>query len=332
MTYHIHRVAVLGAGTMGAAIAAQAANAGLSVDLLDIVPPGAQDKERNNIVKAGFERMLKAKPAALMQQDLAEHIRLGNFEDHFERLKEADWILEVILEKLEPKQELMARIEQVAHPDAIISSNTSGIPLSRVAEGRSDAETYMGLVETGVGLIPAGGGTKELNRRLISRVMALSPDTPPLPLAQKACETIGQAKVSTSALEARTLGFLTEEDPIVMNPDHLLAMARREVLALAEDYRPPERGKNIYAAGKTLLAALEIGVRQLQWAGFATEYDGVVAEQLARALCGGELSSPQWVSEDYLLSLERQAFLSLLHNPKTLERIQAMLTTGKVPR
>ena len=94
MTHHIHRVAVLGAGTMGAAIAAHAANAGLLVDLLDITPPGAKGKERNGIVKAGFERMLKAKPAALMESSLAEHIRLGNFEDDFERLQEADWILE----------------------------------------------------------------------------------------------------------------------------------------------------------------------------------------------------------------------------------------------
>ena len=789
MTHHIHRVAVLGAGTMGAAIAALAANAGLSVDLLDIAPPGAKGKERNSIVKAGFERMLKAKPAALMESSLAEHIRLGNFEDDFERLKEAGWILEAILEKLEPKQELMARIEQIAHPDAIISSNTSGIPLSRITEGRSEpfkrrflgthffnpprylklleiiptadtdpevtedmrtfgervlgkgvviakgtpnfianrlgsysgqqairyalehgygieevdaltgpligrpntatfrlmdqvgldipigvaqnlyplipedpfreellvpvplqrmlqagllglktgsgfykrtqrdgktvfdvidletleyqpaqnpqfpiikaaqmqgdlgarlrflisradedrdacyirdtrlpslayaawhapeiayslvdvdhamewgygqeagpfrtwdllgvaetveqmgrlritlpswvqemlskgntsfykkengqelvyhpptgtyeavridperlslvalreagkeiarndsaslldlgdgvlcfeihskasaidagvvemgrqalealehdrwiglvigneshnfcvganlqevgaaalqgqweplaqrvqafqtlvmglrfshkpvitaphghtlgggaefalhadrvvaaAETFMGLVETGVGLIPAGGGTKELNRRLISKVMALSPDTPPLPLAQKAFETIGQAKASTSALEARSLGFLTDEDLIVMNPDHLLATARREVLAMAPDYRPPQGGKDIYACGRMLLAALEIAVRQLQWAGFATEYDGVVSGQLARVLCGGELSSPQWVSEEYLLKLESQAFLSLLHNQQTLDRIQAMLSTGK---
>ena len=130
-------------------------------------------------------------------------------------------------------------------------------------------------------------------------------------------------------MEARTLGFLDDEDLIVMNPDHLLAVAKREVLALANDYRPPERGKNIYAAGKTLLAALEIGVRQLQWAGYATEYDGVVVGQLARVLCGGELSTPQWVSEDYILRLEREAFLALLHNQKTLERIQAMLTTGK---
>src|SRR2546422_889640 len=138
MTHSIHRVAVLGAGTMGAAVAAHAANAGLSVDLLDIVPPGAKGTERNSIVKAGFERMLKAKPAALMESSLAEHIRLGNFEDDFERLKEADWILEAILEKLEPKQELMARLEQIAHPDAIISSNTSGIPLSRITESRSE--------------------------------------------------------------------------------------------------------------------------------------------------------------------------------------------------
>ena len=110
MTYQIHRVAVLGAGTMGAAIAAHAANAGLSVDLLDIAPPGAQGKDRNVIVKAGFER-----------------------------LKEADWILEAIIEKLEAKQELMARLEQVVKDKAIISSNTSGIPLSKIAEGRSES-------------------------------------------------------------------------------------------------------------------------------------------------------------------------------------------------
>ena len=789
MPYPIQRVAVLGAGTMGAAIAAHAANAGLKVDLLDIVPPGAQGKERNSIVKAGFERMLKAKPPALMEQSLAENIRLGNFEDDFERLKEADWIMEAIIERLEPKQELMARIERVAKEKAIISTNTSGIPIAKIVEGRSEAfkrrflgthffnpprylklleiipttdtdpevveymrtfgerglgkgvviakdtpnfignrvgsysgmqamnyalnngygieeidaitgpligrpntatfrladqvgldimvgvaqnlyelipedqfreellphevllrmvkanllgnktgsgfykrvqragktvfdvldletfeyrpaqnpkppivqtaqkqgdlgarlrflvpkadedrdaryirdtlmhslmyaawraaeiahslldidhamewgfgheagpfrtwdmlgvpetvkqmeqlgmvlpswvhemlskgntsfykkengqelvynpttgtyepgrtdperislallrkagkeiarndsaslldlgdgvlcfeihsrasainsdvvemgkralselegdrwvglvignearnfcvganlvdvataaqqgqwdqlrqmlqefqnlvmgfrfsnkpvvtaphgqtlgggaeialhsdqvvaaaETYMGLVETGVGLIPAGGGTKEIARRIISRPIALSPNAPPLPFAEKAFETIAQAKVSGSALEARTLGFLTEENIIVMNPDHLLAVAKRQVLDIAENYRPPEGGKDIYAGGKPLLAALEIGVQQLQWAGYATEYDGVVVRQLARVLCGGELSAPQWVSEVYMLTLEQEAFLSLLHNQKTMERIQAMLTTGK---
>src|SRR5260370_16662847 len=128
MKQYSRRVAVLGAGTMGAAIAAHAANAGLSVDLLDIVPSGAQGKERNSIVKAGFERMLKAKPAALMHERLAEQIRLGNFEDDFERLKEADWILEPIIEKLEPKQELIALIEQMPKPKPITPPNTSAIP------------------------------------------------------------------------------------------------------------------------------------------------------------------------------------------------------------
>jgi 3-hydroxyacyl-CoA dehydrogenase len=191
------------------------------------------------------------------------------------------------------------------------------------------AETYMGLVETGVGLIPAGGGTKEMARRIISRPIALSLNAPPLPFAEKAFETIAQAKVSGSALEARTLGFLTEENIIVMNPDYLLAVAKRQVLDIAENYHPPERGKDIYAGGKPLLAALEIGVQQLQWAGYATEYDGVVVRQLARVLCGGELSAPQWVSEEYMLTLEQETFLSLLHNQKTMERMQAMLTTGK---
>src|SRR5436309_4688449 len=138
MPYPIQRVAVLGAGTMGAAIAAHAANAGLKVDLLDIVPPGAQGKDRNAIVKAGFERMLKATPPALTDASLAENIRLGNFEDDFERLKETDWVLEAIIEKLEAKQELMARLEQVVKESAILSSNTSGIPLSKMAEGRSE--------------------------------------------------------------------------------------------------------------------------------------------------------------------------------------------------
>ncbi|MDQ6661374.1 MAG: 3-hydroxyacyl-CoA dehydrogenase/enoyl-CoA hydratase family protein, partial [Chloroflexota bacterium] len=781
MTYHIQRVAVLGAGTMGAAIAAQAANAGLSVDLLDIVPSGAQGKDRNNIVKAGFDRLLKAKPPALMDKSLAQKIRLGNFEDDFDRLKEADWILEAIIEKLEPKQELMARVEQVAKPTAIISTNTSGLPIAQIAANcsqdfkqrflgthffnpprylrlleiiptqdtapavveymydfgervlgkdvvivkdtpnfignrigsysgtqatnyalnngygieeidaltgpligrpntatfrladqvgldimvgvaqnlyqlipedqfretlvpdevllhmvkanllgtkagggfykrtqrngktvfdvlnldtfeyqpaqnpklsivqeaqkqgdlgarlrfliskadedrdaryirdtllpglayaawrapeiaysladvdhamewgfgqeagpfhtwdtlgvpqtveqmkklaielppwvqemlnkgntsfykeengqelvynpntdsyeplrttverisldtlrkagkeiaRNDsaslldlgdgvlcfelhsqanaidpyvvemgrqalqelekdkwvgivigsqsrnfcvganlllvamaaasqqwdqlrqtvkefqelnmafrfsrkpvvaaphgqtlgggaeiamqsdrvvaaAETYMGLVEPGVGLLPAGGGIKEMVRRIVSRPMAINPSAPPLLFTQKAFETIAQAKVSASALEARKLGFLTEEDIIVMNPDHVLAEAKRAVLDMAENYLPPEGGKDIYAAGQPVIAALDVGVQQLIWGGYATEYDGVIARTIARVLCGSDLSAGQWVSEDYILVLEQEGFLSLLHNEKTLERM-----------
>ncbi|MEJ7871905.1 MAG: 3-hydroxyacyl-CoA dehydrogenase/enoyl-CoA hydratase family protein, partial [Rubrobacteraceae bacterium] len=136
MTHRIKRVAVLGAGTMGAAIAGHCANAGLEVDLLDIAP---DDDDNNAVVASGYERMIKARPASLMSKRVAERMRIGNFEDDLERVKDADWVIEVIIEKLEPKQELMTRVEELAKDDAIISSNTSGIPLHSIAEGRSES-------------------------------------------------------------------------------------------------------------------------------------------------------------------------------------------------
>jgi 3-hydroxyacyl-CoA dehydrogenase len=190
-------------------------------------------------------------------------------------------------------------------------------------------ETYIGLVEVGVGVIPAGGGCKELLRRLVSPAMRTADGAPALPFVQRVFETIGLAEVATSAIEARELGFLDEDDAVVMNADHLLAAAKREVADLADGYRPPAREASVYAAGLPTLAALEMGVQTLQWAGQASEHDGVIARRLARVLCGGELSQPQWVAEEHVLELEREAFLALLHEPKTMERIQALLTTGK---
>ena len=137
MTHRIKRVAVLGAGTMGAAIAAHCANAGLEVDLLDIAPKEGDDKDA--VVKAGFDRMQKARPPALMSKTVAERMRLGNFDDNLDRVAEADWVLEAIIEKLEPKQQLMARVEELAKEDAVISSNTSGIPLHSVVEDRRES-------------------------------------------------------------------------------------------------------------------------------------------------------------------------------------------------
>jgi 3-hydroxyacyl-CoA dehydrogenase len=190
-------------------------------------------------------------------------------------------------------------------------------------------ESYMGLVEAGVGLIPAGGGTKELARRLVSRPLGITPDATPLPFVQKAFETIAMAKTSSSALEAQQMGFLSEDDRIVMNAGHLLSAAKREVLDLADGYAPPERSNNVYTAGKTARAALEVQVKTLQWGRYASEYDGVVAGHAARVLTGGDLSLPQWVPEEYLLELEKEAFLDLLKNEKTRERISHMLETGK---
>jgi 3-hydroxyacyl-CoA dehydrogenase len=193
-------------------------------------------------------------------------------------------------------------------------------------------ETYIGLVEVGVGIIPAGGGCKELLRRVVAPALRAAPDTPPLPLVQRVFETIGLAKVATSAVEAQELGFLEEHDVIVLNAEHQLAAAKQEVLDLADAYRPPAPEASVYAAGRPVLAALELGVQTLQWAGQASEHDGVVARQLARVLCGGELSLGQWVTEQHILDLERDAFLALLKEPKTMERIQGFLMTRKVIR
>jgi 3-hydroxyacyl-CoA dehydrogenase len=193
-------------------------------------------------------------------------------------------------------------------------------------------ETYIGLVEVGVGIVPAGGGCKELLRRVVAPAVRAAPDAPALPFVQRVFETIGLAKVATSAVEAQELGFLEEHDVIVLNAEHQLAAARREVLDLADAYRPPARDASVYAAGLPVLAALELGVQTLQWAGQASDHDGVVARHLARVLCGGELSLGQWVTEQHILDLERDAFLALLREPKTMERIQGFLMTGKVIR
>ncbi|WP_273842598.1 3-hydroxyacyl-CoA dehydrogenase/enoyl-CoA hydratase family protein [Rubrobacter calidifluminis] len=192
-------------------------------------------------------------------------------------------------------------------------------------------ETYMGLVEAGVGLIPAGGGTKEMVRRLVSREITSS-SVPPLPYLQRAFETMATAKASTSALEARELGFLDEDDRVVMNADHLVHAAKREALELADGYVPPVREKSVYAAGPAARAALELAVRTMQWGRYATEYDGVIASRLAWVMTGGDITGPQWVTEEYILSLEKEAFLDLLGNEKTQERIAGLLKTGKPVR
>ncbi len=144
MPYEIQRAAVIGAGTMGAGIAAAIANAGIPVDLLDIVPDDAKDSTnpaaRNRIAQAGLERALKAKPASAFYSPAdARLVTVGNTEDNFDRLAQADWIVEAVFERLDVKQATYARIEQVRKPESIVSSNTSGIPARQLMEGRSDS-------------------------------------------------------------------------------------------------------------------------------------------------------------------------------------------------
>ncbi|MBN8594497.1 MAG: 3-hydroxyacyl-CoA dehydrogenase/enoyl-CoA hydratase family protein [Anaerolineae bacterium] len=190
------------------------------------------------------------------------------------------------------------------------------------------AELYAGLVELGVGLIPAGGGCKELLRRVVNPVMAQSANANVIPHLQKVFEQIATAKVSTSAMEARDMGFLSADDVIVMNRDHLLGEAKRVAQSLAINYTPRQPGK-VWAAGRDVYAALLLGIEGFREGQYATEYDAHISRKLAYVLTGGAISEPGWVPEQYILDLEREAFLSLVTEPKTMERISHMLQFNK---
>ncbi|MGZ8842395.1 MAG: 3-hydroxyacyl-CoA dehydrogenase family protein, partial [Pyrinomonadaceae bacterium] len=195
---------------------------------------------------------------------------------------------------------------------------------------RASAETYIGLVEVGVGIIPAGCGTKEMLVRAMNSIPADMKDADPFPFVKRAFETIALAKVATSAEEARDLGFLSEDDSISMNADRLIADAKKEVLSLAASgYVQPQQRTDIMALGNPALATLKLGVHLMKRAGYISDHDALIGEKLARILTGGDLNHATRVSEQYLLDLEREAFLSLIGTRKTQDRIAHMLKTGK---
>jgi 3-hydroxyacyl-CoA dehydrogenase len=190
------------------------------------------------------------------------------------------------------------------------------------------AESYIGLVELGAGVIPAGAGTKEYMRRIINPAVKVE-NAEPFPYIQKAFLQIGQAKVATSAEEARGMGILNTQDRVIANRDHLLTEAKREVLHLAASgYRPPTP-ELIYAAGRDMFGAMKIGAWAFKEGNYITEYDSHIATKLAHIIAGGDLTKPTWVSEQYILDLEREAFLSLCGEEKTQARMWNILQTGK---
>ncbi|RSK42937.1 3-hydroxyacyl-CoA dehydrogenase/enoyl-CoA hydratase family protein [Hymenobacter perfusus] len=189
------------------------------------------------------------------------------------------------------------------------------------------AETYMGLVEFGVGLIPGGGGTKEMTLRT---ALKYEEGEPEYNLLRNAFMTVSTAKVSTSAHEAFDLGFLRRGDEVVVNSNRVLAQAKAAAIELAEDgYTQPLQKTNIKVQGKGALGMFLTGVHAMKQGNYISDHDVKIANKLAYIMCGGDLSSPTEVSEQYLLDLEREAFLSLTGERKTLERIQSILTTGK---
>ncbi len=201
---------------------------------------------------------------------------------------------------------------------------------------RYAAETYMGLVEVGVGVLPAGGGCKELLLRNTEHLFevqrgGLYPKQIELmPFVARAFETIAMAKVATSGPEAVKLGYLRPTDKMTVNRDYLIHDAKRTVQAMnMEGYNPPRPQDEIRVAGENTFAMIKLGLWSMHESGFITDHDVTVATKVGYVLCGGRVFADTKVSEQYLLDLEREAFLSLCGDPKTQARMQHMLTTGK---
>ncbi|HEV8485103.1 MAG TPA: 3-hydroxyacyl-CoA dehydrogenase NAD-binding domain-containing protein [Blastocatellia bacterium] len=194
-------------------------------------------------------------------------------------------------------------------------------------KARAAAESYLGLVVVGVGLVPGGGGVKEMVLRAVEDAQ---PDEDLFPRIKKVSETIAMARVATSAVEGREIGFLRQTDPITMNKDRLIEDAKQTALAMVrEGYVQPHPRTDIPVLGEPALATIKLAIHMMIRGGFISEYDGHVARKLAHIITGGDLSHKTLVSEQYLLDLEREAFVSLCGERKTQERIQHMLKTGK---
>ena len=189
------------------------------------------------------------------------------------------------------------------------------------------AETYIGLVEFGVGVIPGGGGSKEMALRAADQFHKNDVE---LNVLQEYFLTVAMAKVSTSAYEAYDLGILTQKDVIVVNRDRQIAEAKKHALIMAEaGYTQPVRRKDVKVLGKQALGMFLVGTDSMEAGKFISDHDKKIANKLAYVMAGGDLSEPTLVTEQYLLDIEREAFLSLCTERKTLERIQFMLTKGK---
>ena len=200
------------------------------------------------------------------------------------------------------------------------------------------AELYTGLVEVGVGLLPGGGGCKEMLLRAIESSQAIRPggrgeSVEMMEAMKKAFETIAMAKVATSAHEARGLGFLRDSDRITMNRERVLSDAKERALEMVRaGYEPPQPRNDLPAPGENILAALKMGVHLMRQGEYITEYEVKIGTKVAEVLCGGAVSPGTPVSEQYILDLEREAFKSLCGEKKTQERIQYTLKTGKTLR
>ncbi len=220
----------------------------------------------------------------------------------------------------------LAKVPVVAAPFNMTLGGASEYCLHAAAIN-AYAETYMGMVEVGVGLLPAGGGTKEMCLR--ASELATRHDTDVTPFIFKYFKQIGMAKFSMGAAELFDMGYMRTGDSVSMDMDRLLSDAKQKVLALSANFRPKRPMENVPAPGRSVAASIKSQLWNLQMGGFASEYDAEIGSIIASIICGGDVPAGMLISEEYLLQLEREGFLKLCGNKKTAQRIQHMLKTGK---
>jgi 3-hydroxyacyl-CoA dehydrogenase len=229
---------------------------------------------------------------------------------------------------------------RVKYANVPVVAAVSGIALGggcelvlQSAKRVAHVESYLGLVEVGVGLVPAGGGLKEAALRAAEAASAVGATSDLLKFVQKSFENAAMAKVSGSALEARAMGYLKPSDTIVFNVFELLDTAKKEARALAASgYRPPLRVTQVPVAGRSAISTIKASLVNMRDGRFISEHDYLIASRIAEAVCGGDVEAGSLVDEEWLLTLERRAFVELLGTQKTQERIMGMLQTGKPVR
>lgn len=234
-------------------------------------------------------------------------------------------------------QQGMLRVKYASVP---VVAAVSGIALGggcelalHSAKRVAHIESYMGLVEVGVGLVPAGGGLKEAALRAATAASAVNATSDLLKFLQKSFENAAMAKVSASALEARSMGYLKPSDTIVFNVHELLDIAKKEARALsAAGYRAPLRVTQVPVAGRSAISTIKASLVNMRDGRFISDHDFLIASRIAEAVCGGDVEAGSLVDEEWLLALERRAFVELLGTAKTQERIMGMLQTGKPVR
>jgi 3-hydroxyacyl-CoA dehydrogenase len=285
------------------------------------------DMDSMSMINQSIDKVSKEFKALVIHND-AENFSAGaNLGLLMKAIHESDWPTVELL--IKTGQQTYQRLKYASFP---VVAAPSGLALGGGCEillhcdaVQAHAELYMGLVEVGVGLIPGWGGCKEYLRRCL-----MQPKRPggPIPPIIKAFQTIGLASVSKSAFDAKELFYLSSSDSITMNKNRLLADAKTKALALAKDYAPPK--PYLYALpGKTAKVLMDMGIKAFHLIGKATDYDVIVSGQLAHVLSGGDSDFTTPLTEDDLLALELAAFLALVKQKGTLDRLDHMLKTGK---